>query len=201
MRFSRIPSAVILAALAAVLAAAPEALAEPGHIPASAKASQAASPRAEKTVTKIRLVAGEARPGAASRRMADEPGETFSCDWDYGISSSTPVYNTKNQVVAYEVHYGISDECDMPMFLNATIYILDINTGKKLGETTSIQPFSENIDSDGSARLPVKNHFAVTYLLQQTVLPGFVWTWTSSPSCIGIGSINLQCTYGQPYST
>jgi hypothetical protein len=119
----------------------------------------------------------------------------------YGFSSVQPIYNKKNQVTVYEVHYGITDQCQIPMALNGIIYINDVNTGKNLGEASQIQPFSENINLDSSARLPVKNHFIANYLLQSVLIPGFVWISTTSPYCLGIGTMNLQCSFPQPYNT
>jgi hypothetical protein len=199
MRLNRISAVVAAAALGATLAIAPSAAAAPGSGHPAAAVSQMGTLRPHKTI--VRLTFAIRLPRSAASPDGKQQEETYSCNWDYGISSVQPIYNKNNQVVAYEVHYGITDQCEIPMFLNAIISIKDLNTGKNLGEASQIQPFSENINLDSSARLPVKNHFIAAYALQSTVLPGFVWISTTSPDCLGIGTINLQCFWEQPYNT
>ena len=173
-----------------------------GRTAAGTGASQPTVFRAPTAVAgpRFRFVIGRVRSGAASHR-ADEPGEEFTCSGEYGISSSTPIYNKKNQVTAYEVRFGFSDQCEIPMFMNASVYIEDLNTGKSLGEKTGIEPFSEDINVDSSARLPLNNDFTSVYLYQLTLLPGFVWISASPDTCSGIGYNNLECTLNQPYNT
>jgi hypothetical protein len=200
MRLNRISAVVVAAALGATLAIAPSAVAAPGSgHPAAGVSQVVAALRPHKTVVRVTFAIRVPRSAASPDGRQQE--ETYSCDWDYGISSSQPIYNKNNQVVAYEVHYGITDQCEIPMFLNALISIKDLNTGKNLGQARQIQPFSENINLDSSARLAVRNHFIAAYALQSTVLPGFVWISTTSPDCFGIGTINLQCFWEQPYNT
>jgi hypothetical protein len=190
-------------ALAGTFAAAPSALAAPasGHPAAGAQASQAGPLRVIRSI-RGRFVIGVRRSGASPDGTAGPLQETFTCTINYGISSVTPIYNKKNQVVAYEAHYGISDQCEIPMTLIATIFFKDLNTGRNANEDATGQPFSEDINLDSSARLAVKNSFVAQYDLSSTLLPGFEWISTTAPfNCFGIGTMFMQCSFNQPYST
>jgi hypothetical protein len=195
MQLNRISSIGVAATLAAALAATTSAFAAP------APAHQAATPHAKKAIAKgtlVLLARQSGKPGPGGVRPQLE--ESFTCTFNYGISSSKPVYDSNNQLTGYDVDFGITNECPLPMLMVASVNITDLTTRKNLGSAAQTQ-FAEQTELDSSAELPVNNLFDEYYMLASMLPPGFVWISASSPLCLGIGTLDLACSFVLPDST
>lgn len=199
MLLHRISAAVVATALAATFTTTSSALAAPAprHDPVvlttASFAAKTHAPRAPRRhVVRVKVTVGE-RSSASTEGAQQE--ETFTCDIDYGIKSSKPVYK-KHKITAYDVDFGISFECPLAMFMTTNVFITDLTNHKNLGKDAEAT-YAESIDDDSSARLPVKDVFNGTYMLAATLPYGFVWISSTSPTCGGIGTPVAICTFLQ----
>jgi hypothetical protein len=198
MRFNRI-SVAIAVTLAATLASTTAALAAPAPVGSTATPPAAVTPalkEAEAHVVKAsrgRLVFRAGRPGMPGEGARPQQEEEFTCDVNYGITKLTPVVKD-GKLTAYDADFGIDTDCEVPVFASAFAEITDLTTKKNLGVAATNQ-FGEEVDLDSSATLSVRNAFVEFYTDSLALLPDFVWISTTSPTCAGIGTAVLICSF------
>lgn len=142
--------------------------------------------------------------GVTKKASGLSPAIEFTCTTEYGVRSMVPVSNSTGGVAYYVLDYYENNECDLPLYSNIQIEVIDTSTSpNQVEDTTPAQDFDvTNSAENNTVQLPVENDFVGQFHIGLTLEPGFIWVWTTDPAhCLGIGSASLVCVNQQAIST